>query len=47
MGKGSANFEDWVVSAQKREEEDFLSFFFFCLSHLKNITCKSILVSSG
>lgn len=28
MGKGSANFEDWVVSAQKREEEDFLSFFF-------------------
>lgn len=27
MGKGSANFEDWVVSARKREEEDFLSFF--------------------
>lgn len=46
MGKGSANFEDWVVSARKREEEDFLSFF-FCLSHLKNITCKSMLVSSG
>lgn len=29
MGKGSANFEDWVVSAQKREEEDFFVFFFF------------------
>lgn len=35
MGKGSANFEDWVVSAQKREEEDFLSFFFLSFAFEK------------